>query len=311
VPASVNHLTAERADLEGVHRALMERPVAARRRLDGLDARRADLIPAGSTILLTAMDLFGLDRLTVSDWALREGIVLDAIGRHDPADWTGDQTAIRLGSVLNLCRRCNSNEAHGRHVARLATDLFDQTRPLHGLSGVDRELLEYGALLHDIGEHVSTEGHHKHTAYLIEHGRLRGFSPEEISVLACLGRFHRRGEPKASFLPYGALDADRRARVDPLIALLRVADGLDRSHTGTVDAIDVETSGERVVLHVHATGDIDLELWGLRRKRELFERCFGRRLRAVADIASVGDETGGPDDLGPSGLAVPGGRRGR
>ena len=290
VPASVNHLTVARAELEAVHRDVMSRPVSARRRMEGLEAERADLIPAGSAVLMGAMDLFGLDELTVSDWALREGIILDAIGRHDPAEWSGDQAAIRRASVLSLCRRCNWDEGHGRQVARLSTELFDQTRPLHGLTSDERELLDYGALLHDIGEHVADEGHHKHTAYLIEHGRLRGFSPEEVAVLACLGRFHRRGDPKASFPAFAGLDAARQAVVTKLVALLRLADGLDRTHQHTIDGVDVAFEGhDRVVLHVHPAGDPDLELWGLRRKRDLFERTFGRRLRTVVVGRSAAD----------------------
>jgi exopolyphosphatase/guanosine-5'-triphosphate,3'-diphosphate pyrophosphatase len=244
-------------------------------------------------VLQATMDLWGLDSLTVSDWALREGIVLDAIGAHDVADWAGDQAAIRRGAVLGLARRCNWDEGHARQVARLASDLFDQTRPLHGMGEDDRELLEFGALLHDIGEHVATEGHHKHTAYLIEHARLRGFAPEEVGVLACLGRFHRRGDPKASFPPFGAMDAERRARVTMLVALLRLADGLDRSHTGVVDGVDVALTSEGVDLGVHAPADVDLELWGLRRKRELFEKAFGRSLTVEVPPAPVSAAVGG------------------
>ena len=308
VPSSVNHLTVGRADLEAVHAQIMGRTLASRRRIAGLDARRADLIPAGSTVLLTAMELFGLDELTVSDWALREGIVLDAINRHDPADWAGDQTAIRRGSVLGLCRRCNWDEAHGRQVARLATDLFDQTRPIHSMGNAERELLDYAGLMHDIGEHVAVEGHHKHTAYLIEHGRLRGFSPEEIAVLSCLGRFHRRGDPKASFPPYAALDAARRRQVANLIALLRLADGLDRSHTGIVDGVDVEVRAGQVVLHVHSSSDVDLELWGLRREKELFEKLFARTVTAVA-VDQPTEYAGEDAGSAPDGAAVAGGRQ--
>ena len=275
VPTSVNHLTVTRAELAAVHEEIMRRPLAARRRLAGLDARRADLVPAGSTVLMTAMELFGLDALTVSDWALREGIVLDAIGHHDPADWSGDQAAIRRSSVLNLCRRCGWDERHGRQVARLALSLFDQLGSVHGLDGDDRQLLEYGAFLHDIGEHVAVEAHHKHTAYLIEHGRLRGFDPEEVAVLACLGRFHRRGEPKLSFAPYASLDESARDRVARLVAVLRLADGLDRSHLGTVRRVHVgwEPAGT-VTIAIEPEGDADLQLWGVRRKRDLFERLF-------------------------------------
>ncbi len=276
VPQSVNQLTVSREQLEVVHEEILRRPVAARRRMPGLDARRADLIPAGSMVLMTAMELTGMESLTVSDWALREGIVLDAIGRHDLADWSDDQREIRRSSVLNLCRRCAWDERHGRQVSRLALSLFDQLRDVHRLGADDRELLGYGALLHDIGEHVAVEGHHKHTAYLIQHGRLRGFDPREVDVLACLGRFHRRGEPKTTFTPFGELDAAERDRVTKLVALLRLADGLDRSHLGTVRRVHVGIgdAGE-VTIGIEADGDADLQLWGVRRKRELFERVFG------------------------------------
>jgi exopolyphosphatase/guanosine-5'-triphosphate,3'-diphosphate pyrophosphatase len=282
VPTSINHLTVTREQLGAVHDEILRRPVAARRRMSGLDARRADLIPAGAVVLLTAMDLFGLDAMTVSDWALREGIVLDTIGHHDDADWTGDQAQIRRSSVVNLCRRCAWDERHGRQVARLALSLFDQLGDLHQLGPAERELLEFGALLHDIGEHVAVEGHHKHTAYLIEHGRLRGFDPEEVAILASLGRFHRRGEPKASFPPFGGLDAPTRESVTRLVALLRLADGLDRSHLGTVRHVHaMTTKGGAVTLGIEADGDADLQLWGARRKRELFERVFDRPLIAA------------------------------
>jgi exopolyphosphatase/guanosine-5'-triphosphate,3'-diphosphate pyrophosphatase len=275
VPPSVNQLQVRRKDVLAVHEQIMRLTAAERERLPGVDARRADLLPAGSMLLTTVMELFGLDELTGCEWALREGIVLDVIGHHSQADWTGEPRALRRESVLNLCRRCNWKEEHATQVARLAVDLFDSTAELHGLGHHEREILELGALLHDIGEHVSVEGHDKHTAYLVQHGRLRGFSPEEVAMLGCLGRFHRRGNPKLSFEPFAGLPAAKRDRVSKLIALLRVADGLDRSHISTVDAIDVKVEPKRVRLIVYSQGDIDLELWGLRRKRELFERQFG------------------------------------
>lgn len=289
VPASVNQLEVSRRDLQAVHDRLVALPAGARSRLPGLDARRADQIPVGSVVLLTAMKLFGFDRLTVGEWALREGMVLEAISAHDVSDWTGDADAIRRTSVLGLARRCNWDAGHANQVARLALSLFDCTRSVHQLSPADRDLLEYAALLHDIGEHVSVEGHHKHTAYLIENGKLRGFSPDDVAVLSVLGRFHRRGDPKSSFEPYARLANARRDEAVRMLALLRIADGLDRGHAGVVDWLDAEVTKQRVRLLVHATGDIDLELWGLRRKRDLFERCFDRGLDVVAaDHPSLG-----------------------
>ena len=282
VPQSVNQLVVRRRDLQDVHDKLVTLNAAGRAKLDGLDARRADQIPVGSQVLLTTMKLFGFDELMVGEWALREGIVLDAIRHHEVAEWTNDGEAIRRTSVLGLARRCTVNEGHAIQVARLAGTLFDHTVALHRLPPADRELLEHAAWLHDIGEHVAVESHHKHTAYLIEHGRLRGFSPEDVAVLATLGRYHRRNDPKASFEPYGRLSSERREQALALLSLLRLADGLDRGHAATVEDLDVEVLDDRVRLLVHSHGDLDLEVWGVRRKRELFERLFDRRLDVVA-----------------------------
>ena len=303
VPASVNQLTVRRQDVAGVHERLVPLPSAERVRVPGLDQRRADQIVAGSTLLLEAMDLLGLEELTVGEWALREGVLLEAIAKHDPADWSSDPEAVRRASVLALARRCGWDEAHASAVARLACDLFDRLQPLHGLGAGARQLLEYGALLYDIGKHVSVDGHHKHTAYLIANGRLRGFEPWEVDVLATLGRYHRRNRrPGSSFEPWQRLrlhaGGEWRRTAVVLLALLQVADGLDRGHAGVVRGLVVDVDGGqgqgkgrgggneaplvRLGLQIDPGGDADLEVWGVRRKRALFEEVFGHRLELVA-----------------------------
>lgn len=285
VPRSLNQLTFTREELLPLHREIMSSPASERRRMEGLEARRVDLVPAGSTFLVTAMELFGFDELTVSEWALREGILLDAIVHHDLADWSEDPRAIRRASVQNLARRCRWAEEHSRHVARLALALFDATATLHGLSPTDRELLEYGALLHDIGEHVARDGHHRHAAYLVVHGDLRGFDPEEVRILAALARWHRRGDPKPSDDLVGPLSPGALERVRTLTALLRVADGLDRGRSQVVRDIDVSVGPSLVLVRASAAGDAELELWGARRKRGLMERVFDRELELTTPPA--------------------------
>ncbi|MDQ6724791.1 MAG: Ppx/GppA family phosphatase [Actinomycetota bacterium] len=282
VPLSVNQLSFSRAELMAAHEELIRLTSTDRAKLPGIEGRRADIAPVGSTLLLSAMELFGFDSVTAGEWALREGIILDAIPRHAAADWTDEPRAIRAASVLQLCRRCNWDEVHGRQVARLALDLFDQTHSLHGLGPDDRELLEYASLLHDIGEHVATSSHHKHTAYLIQHGRLRGFSPEEVDALTALARAHRGSGPRTSQQPFGSLPPAARHSVARLAALLRIADGLDRGRSAAVKRIDTLIDGAHIRLEVSSDGDMDLELWGARRKRPLFERLFECRLEVVA-----------------------------
>jgi exopolyphosphatase/guanosine-5'-triphosphate,3'-diphosphate pyrophosphatase len=274
-PNALHQLTVTAKELERVHHDMQTLSIAERRSIDGLDARRADIMAAGSVVLQVAMELFGFDELTVSEWSMREGMVLDAIGHHDAYEWV-DPRSMRRESVHALFRRYGGNEAHAHQVARFATAVFDDIARLHGLSPIDRELLEHAAWLHDIGEHIAVESHDRHTAYLIEHGRLRGFPPEEVVMLASIGRFHRRGTPKpASYAPMRQLSDDERERVTKLVAILRVADGLDRSHNDAVDVVTATVRDDRVELVVEGSGDTDLELWGVRRKRGLFEKAFG------------------------------------
>jgi exopolyphosphatase/guanosine-5'-triphosphate,3'-diphosphate pyrophosphatase len=276
-PTTLNQLTIDRREFLALHDDLMASTAADRLRIDGLDARRVDLIVAGSMVLATAMDVFGFDGLTISEWALREGIVLDAVRFHDPTEWSDDPHAIRGSAVAALARRCNWSEPHARQVAKLSLEVFDATAASLGLDASDRELLEFAALLHDIGEHVASSGHHKHGAYLVQNGQLRGFAPDEVQLLAAVVRWHRRGEPRVSD-EFPLLDSAAIERVRALAAILRVADGLDRSRSQNVTGLDVMVTPSLVLLRVSALDDAELEIWGARRKRVLLERVLDREL---------------------------------
>lgn len=274
---TVNQLMVSRQDIDALAERALSMSVEERSRLPGCDNRRAELVPAGIAVLRYLMDASGLETFTVSEWALREGIVLDAIGHLDRADLGNDPRAIRRVSVLSLCRRSNWRQPHARQVCALALECFDATQKLHGLSLEDRELLEFGALLHDIGEHVSRTDHERHSAYLIENGGLRGFAPNEVRILSCVARYHIRGTPRANFDAFDALDSSDRARATALVSILRIADSLDASHASAVDHLEIsfEESNREVHFIVDAKGDAELELWTMRRKQELFERIFG------------------------------------
>ena len=282
VPQRINQLSVSAESVEEVHRRVCALPAEQRQRIKGLEAKRADIIPVGTAVLLEAMELFGVDSLVAGEWALREGMVLDAIGHHDLAELSGDAQGIRRSSVLGLAHRCGVDESHAAQVAALATLLFDRTVELHGLGDDERELLEHAAVLHDIGEHVAVEGHHKHSAYLIENGKLRGFTPEEIDVLSSLARFHRRSEPKTSYQPWSRLAPERRQAALRMLALLRLADGLDRGHATDVRDCEVVIGNGCVRITVVSDADTDVDLWGGRRKRDLFEKVFACRVELVA-----------------------------
>jgi exopolyphosphatase/guanosine-5'-triphosphate,3'-diphosphate pyrophosphatase len=283
-PSSLNQISVSRAEFLALETAIFSTDSEGRARLPGGDQKRAELLPSGITVLNHLMEETGLTELTISDWALREGVVITAIGGHDRAELADDPRGLRRASVLSLCRRSNWRQPHARQVAAIALALFDATSQLHKLPPEDRELLELSSLLHDIGEHVSRVDHDRHTSYLIEHGGLRGFTPDEVRMLSLMGRFHVRGTPRPQSSNYANLTPEERQRVLGLTALLRLADSLDASHSGAVSAIRLEEDrAGRAVLRIAAKGDAELEQWAFRRKRALFEKTFARRVEGIFD----------------------------
>lgn len=267
----------ERDALDRLIVKLLESDAGERVKLKGLDEKRQDQIIAGALLVQFIMQRLGLKRIVLCDWALREGILLDYVGRHLPDLAIRRQVPDpRRRSVLDLARKCEWNEIHSLQVVRIALRLFDELSSLHGLSQQSRELIEYAAMLHDIGWHISANSHHKHSMYLVRHGSLKGFSPAEVEVIANLTRYHRRSMPKPSHEGYMGLSRDDRRIVDVGAALLRLADGLDRSHCRVVQDLHCKIRKGRVKVLLEGRGDMELELWAARRKTDMFIEAFGR-----------------------------------
>ena len=248
--------------------------------MDGLDPRRADIAVAGSVLLDCILRRLGADEITLCDLALREGLVLDYVQRNTATIRKIERYPdVRRRSVIELAERYGYNAAHARHVGQLAVALFDQTRAVHRFGDREREWLEYGALLHDAGVHISYERHHRHSYYLIKNGELRGFDPQEIEIIALLARYHRQATPKKTHEGYGPLKGELRRTVRTLAAMLRLAEGLDRSHAQVVGAIDVVPKGNAYVIRLRAAGDAELELWAAHRHAAPLEDVLERPLR--------------------------------
>lgn len=310
-----------RVSAKQIHRLrknLLELDLRERLDLPGLEPRRADLAVSGAVLLDTILRRLGAQEVTLCDLALREGLVLDYIRRNRKQIATVDRYPdLRRRSVIELGERCGYWSEHAQKVTALALALFDQTRAVHGLGEREREWLEYGALLHDVGVHISYEGHHRHSYYLVKNGDLRGFEPDEIEVIGLVTRYHRRGTPKRAHDEFAALKKPLRKAVRTLSAIVRLAEALDRSHAQGISAVDLVDRGEDYILRLRTAGDVELELWAAHRSAAPLEDVLGKTVRfeVVSESFNIaGTETRlrhaeQPDDAARvSGKAV---RRGR
>src|SRR5688500_6577515 len=279
-PADLRNLRVSSKQIRRLRKTITPLDLEERLTIPGLDPRRADLVVAGTVLLDTILRRLGADELTLCDLALREGLVLDYVRRNRRQIAQVDRIPdIRRRSTIELAERCNYFAEHARQVARLALALFDQTRAVHGRTDREREWLEYAALMHDLGVHISYPRHHKHSYYLIKNGDLRGFDPQEIEVMALVALFHRRGVPKKSQPEYGDLPADLRRAVRLLSALLRVAESLDRSHAQVISGLELRDRGEDFLLQLSTSGDAELEVWATNRHLSPVEDLFAKPVR--------------------------------
>jgi exopolyphosphatase/guanosine-5'-triphosphate,3'-diphosphate pyrophosphatase len=259
---SCNNSSFTRKEFRRFYEAVIGLDSAERRKLTGLDEKRVDLIVPGLILINTIFSTFGLEEVVISDSALREGMVIQYIGRLRERDGISrEQLDIRRQSVLELGCRCNWHQPHSEQVARLCLQLFDQLHPLHVLEPQYRELLEYAALLHNIGTFISIAAHHKHSQYIITHGDLRGFSPAEIDIIGHVARYHRKSPPSEKHPAYGLLKPAQKRVVDVLSGILRLANGLERGHRQNVIAMSASLSEDRILLRIVTRFEPDIEIW--------------------------------------------------
>jgi exopolyphosphatase/guanosine-5'-triphosphate,3'-diphosphate pyrophosphatase len=245
-PTSLNQFEVSASALGDVARTLSGSTSEERLTLPGIDERRADLLPTGGVVLTAALAAFGATAATHSEWGLREGVVLRALGAPIPSD----PGALRHAAVDRLASRWHLDGRHSSTVRRHAETLFDETRSIHDLGPVERELLGAAARLHDVGTRISVDKHHKHGAYIVEHAGLRGFSPDEVALLACLVRFQRGSPPRPSYPPYEGLLPSEREACRTLVGLLRVAHALARGGADDVTSIRVDASGKELLVQI-------------------------------------------------------------
>jgi exopolyphosphatase/guanosine-5'-triphosphate,3'-diphosphate pyrophosphatase len=242
-----------------------------------IDEKRAASIVAGAIALEEIMTMIGIDSLLACPAAMREGIVESRIAELARTSKGGG--SLRRKSVSTLAQRTDCDLRHASHVARLATRIFDQTKDLHGLNVDARELLHSAAMLHESGMHISDRGHHRHTYYLIRHSDLRGFTEDQLLVIANVARYYRKSPPDETHPNYAELTPEMRTSVEKLSAILRIAAALDRGHEQRVRDVAVRKKKKALVFVARTRADASVELNSAVKRSKYFATLFESRVQ--------------------------------
>lgn len=273
-------------DLKKIVRAMCAIPLEERRKFPGINTQRADIIISGAAIIETFMEELGLSEIKISKRGLREGLLVDYISKSE-FSYMITQMSVRKRSIMQLGLTCNFDEEHAYTVTRLALELFDSIQALgiYEFRKGERELLEYGSTLHDIGIFLSYDTHQSYAYHLILDSNLPGFLPEEIEIIANLVYFHRKSTPKKKHPNLVGLNKDVVKSIRVLTALLRIAEDLDRSHNGIISHVRFYiASTDSLVLEIHAQQECQLEIWEIEKQKKYFKKMFGYSLQSKVII---------------------------
>jgi len=250
-------------------------------KIKGLDPERCDIIIAGVLILEQLFLELNIEEMTYSDYALREGVLLDSIHKVSGENKLVGLSDIRYKSFRYLMKLYNVEKSHAVQVRKIALQLFDSMVELHKLDSVDREYLEAACLVHDIGYYISSSKHHHHSYYIIRNAEILGFSDREIEIIANIAKYHRKGRPKLKHESFAKLSKKDQLKVEKMASLIQIADGLDKSHDSAILNVDTIISGEYIIFQIETKSGIDvtLDIWGAERKSELFEEVYGYKVK--------------------------------
>ncbi len=209
--------------------------------LKGLKEERLPVIAGGAAVLMGIFHALKIERMTVSSWALREGLIYDMLGRNSEED-------VRERTINNLCERYQVDEAQSARIAITVLSLFDQVANRWSFDiSAKRCLLEWAVRLHEIGIGIAHSGYHKHGYYLLANLDMPGFSKTEQSYLAVLVRAHRRKFPKTVFKGFGKSVTLKLKR---LAVLIRIAVLLHRSRADNVPLIGISVNSNTITLSI-------------------------------------------------------------
>ncbi|HEX7966124.1 MAG TPA: Ppx/GppA phosphatase family protein [Gammaproteobacteria bacterium] len=252
------------ADLLRLAELLVQKRHHRRYELPGLKAERAPVFAGGVAVLQAVFEALDLGVMEVAPGALREGVLLDLVGRLKDRD-------VRAAAVDSLMARYSVDREQARRVADTVQKLARGAT--HWDLGDDgRRALGWAAQLHECGRAVARSGYHKHGAYILANADMAGFARNEQQLLAALVRSHRGRVDPDVFYGFAWAEQDRARR---LTALLRLAYSLNRGHEPEVPRFSFKVRGNQLKLKFQK---------GWLKRRPLLEADMEEEIKNLRDL---------------------------
>lgn len=283
---SVNAEVVQLKDLNQLTQKLLEMEAKERAEVNQIGSKRADAIHLGGVLLVQLLKMAKVTEITLCDASLREGMILDYLARHSQEVITlPEPKNLRHRKAAHLVYKYESDWEENRHVAKLALQIYDQIQQLHQYGDFEREILEFAALLHDIGQFISFRQHHKNSRYILQQTDPRGFTDREMLLIRNLVRYHCKAKPSKKHKQFKKLSKRDRRIIEMLSGILRIAVALNKTKNRRVERIACQISPEKLEISVLGADNLEVEIWAARRNRQVLAEA----LKCQVKIAKISD----------------------
>lgn len=251
-----------------------------KKKIKGLSAERADILPAALAIIKTFIERLNFDNFTFSGSGLREGIMFN---QALPSTVDKPILDVMNYSLTTLVKYYDCDERHVEHVVNLSVQLFKQLRVLHKFPRQYLKVLKVAAMLHDCGMRIKFYNHQRHSCYMIMNSTLYGVTHREIVLAAFTACCHKKEDINAYDWNRfrDILQEDDVEIVKRLGVMLRIAESLDRSNAGVVKGINCDILGDSVIMKTEVEGDASLEIRDALAASAEFKKSFRKNLEIL------------------------------
>lgn len=251
-----------------------------KKKIKGLSAERADILPAALAIIKSFVSFFNFEKFTFSGAGLREGIMFN---QAMPSTEEKPISDVLNYSLTTLVKYYECDEKHVEHVVNLSIQLFKQLRVLHKFPRQYLKVLKVAATLHDCGQRVKFYNHQRHSCYMILNANLYGVSHRDIVLAAFTACCHKKEDIIAyDWARYrDILNEEDIEIVKRLGVMLRIAESLDRARAGTVKSINCDILGDSVIMKTEVMGDASLEIRDALTASSEFKKSFHKNLEIL------------------------------
>ncbi len=266
--------------LEELYNSMKLLGLEERINLPGMSRDRADIIVAGCCAVNMLAKVLNAGSFVASGSGIREGLFYEYfLSKYKDLPYKN----ISDMSIDNMLKLYNANLVHARQVQRIALKLYDQLSPIHGLKPEYRQLLEWAALVHDVGIVVDFYNRDEHTFYIITNAKLNGLTHREILLMGLAASKFSGEKLKKHYMKHrDIITNEDYLAVKKLISILQISDKLDRSKSGVIRSISCSISSKSIIMYTEKSGgDGELEIAEARKHLPGFKKVFGRDLQIV------------------------------